>query len=97
MTNMKAKRVNNTLSDDEIKYFESVNHGYKVSKNCCVEISWVDGYYKGSSCIYVVFKGHSAANEMVLDCGSCYRFAWGGTLYNIDKGTLEITPVPTQL
>lgn len=91
--NMKAKLVNNMLTDDDIKYYESVNPGFTVADNKCVlEISLIDGYYNGTSIGFVIFNGSYTDKNMVRDCGKRYQLSWGGRLYNIDKKTLEITP-----
>lgn len=89
MEGMKAKRVNVTLSDEDVEYYESVNPGCTVLRDYVIEIS-----YKGISITYVIFNGPYTVISMVRDCGKCYRLSWAGKLYNIDKKTFEITPVP---
>lgn len=86
---MKVKRIISTLSDTDIKYYESANPGWTVSKDYCLAISWDNG----TSCTYVVFNGPFTLNNMCRDCGQYYELAAGGMLYNIEKETLEIAPV----
>lgn len=85
---MRAKIIINNLSDADIRYYETNNPGWTVSKDYCIDISWDSG----TTCTYVIFNGPFTLNNMCRDCRHYYELAADGALYTIEKETLEMTP-----
>lgn len=68
---MKTELLKKYLTEEDRKYYESANRGWKVDTLDCVKIIYDDG----TECVYPIFKGKFTRQGMLRDCGDHYELA----------------------